>query len=297
MNKSPANKEHTFLKLFNYLGGMLIFLGIGYFIVDNWNNLNNFIRVFTTLGAAIIAFVVGILYYKAKKEASSAAFFMLSALLLPIGLQVSLTVAHVSWNENIIKLFISGICLAVFLSAQYLAPRTIFLLFTIIYASLFYLSVLLFNPNSTSLLRYLDNYDFIILGISYISLGYYLANENQYPLAGPLYFFGALFVLAESFSLGDLTIAGYVISQWEIFTPILIIAVLMLAIPLSSKSFLYLGAIFLLLYLGDLATKLIPIFGDTGWSLLLIVLGLLMMMVGYLVIFLRKKMLVNKHKS
>ena len=76
---------------------------------------------------------------------------------------------------------------------------------------------------------------------------------------------------------------------WEIITPLLIILAFILSIPLKSKSFLYLGAIFLLLYICDSATRFIPIFGHMGWSLVLIVLGLLLMMIGYAVIYLHQK--------
>lgn len=294
MNKEASHNENTVLKIFNYVGGTLIFLGVSYFIVDNWGSLNGFTKIFSTLGAAIAAFLVGALFQLTKKfESASAAFYMLSGLLLPIGLHVTLTVANVSWPTELSNLFISTLCLVVFLTAQLYLPRTIFLLFTIIFASLFYVSLLDFIVHKSNIIySYLDNYEMIALGIAYICLGYYLDKNYKHELVGPLYFFGGLFVLAESFSLGSNLLFGYAIPLWEVLTPILIILAFMLSVPLRSKSFLYLGAIFLLLYICDISGKFIRLFGDMGWSLMLILLGLLLMLIGYLVIHIHQK--INK---
>jgi len=291
MNKETSHNENTVLKIFNYVGGTLIFLGISYFIVNHWEFLNSFTKIFSTLGAAIAAFIVGMLFQVAKKfDPVSAAFYMIAGLLFPIGLQVTLNVANVSWATDISNVFISTLCLVVFLTAQLYAPRTIFLLFTILFASLFYMSILDFIVHKSNVIySYLDNYEMITLGIAYICLGYYLDKNYKHILTGPLYFFGGLFILSASFSLGSNLISGSAIPLWEIITPILIILIFALSVPLRSKSFLYLGAIFLLLYICDMSGKFIRLFGDMGWSLILIILGLLLMLIGYMVIYIHKK--------
>lgn len=289
MNNAPSKNEITLLKVFNYLGGTLIFLGISYFIADNWGALNNFTKIFVTLGAAIAAFIIGILFNITKKNAASSAFFLISALLLPMGLAVTLSVAKVNWSSEISNLFIATICFGVFLIAVLYSVSTLFILFTIIFASFFYvflIDVIAHYSNFTY--TYLSNYEIIALGLSYIFLGYYLDKSSHRGLTGPLYLFGGFFVLFESFSLGS-SFIGYSILQWEIVTPILILLAFIFSVPLRSKSFLYLGAIFLLCYIGDISSKFIKIFGDMGWSLILILLGFLLISVGYLVIFIHKK--------
>lgn len=290
MNKAPTQKENTVLKIFNYLGGTFIFLGISYFVFANWDLLNDFTKIFTTLGSGIAAFILGMLLHASKKhDAASAAFFMLAGLLLPIGMHVTFEVLQCSWNIDTRNLFVSAVCLGIFLAALLLSPRTIFLFFTIVFASLFYLSVNNFLLSNILVSPHFAHYQIMALGVSYILLGYFLDNTKYQALTGPLYFFGCLFTLATSFCLGSIYLIGYSIKQWEIITPILILLTFVLSVPLRSKSFLYLGVIFLLLYIGDIAIRFINIFGEFGWSLILVIAGILLMVIGYLVIFLHKK--------
>jgi len=278
------------LKIFNYLGGTFIFLGISYFVIDNWDLLNNFTRIFVTLGSGVAAFVIGMLLHAGKKhDAASAAFFMLAGLLLPIGMHVTFEVLNSSWNVDIRNLFVSAVCFGIFLAALLFSPRTIFLFFTIIFASLLYLSINNFLLSDIILSPYFAQYQIMALGFSYILLGYYLDETNFQSLTGPLYFFGCLFALSTSFCLGSVSLIGYAIRQWEIITPILILLAFVLSVPLRSKSFLYLGVIFLLLYISDIAFRFIDLFGESGWSLILVTAGILLMIIGYLVIFLHKK--------
>src|SRR5690349_10301412 len=97
MNKNSGfdDKNNAILKIFNYVGGALIFMGICYFIGSNWHNLNNFLKVFVTLGTAIAAFVVGILLQHANKYTTSTAFYLISGLLLPFGLFITYKVYQI----------------------------------------------------------------------------------------------------------------------------------------------------------------------------------------------------------
>ncbi len=291
MTQDSSANDSRILKIFNYVGGTLIFLGIAYFIANNWSILNNFTRIFTTLGSAIAAFMAGALFHASHKyESAASAFFMISGLLLPIGLGVTLIVSNVSWGPEEANLLIFGISLAAFMLALFYSPRAVFLLFTIIFASLFYLSLISFLTSEyTFYYDHLLDYEVIALGSGYIFLGYYLDSNNLPALSGPLYFFGGLFVLFESFTMGSNFFIGYNQPRWEIVTGILIILSFAFSVPLKSKSFLYLGAIFLILYIGDISSRFIELFGDLGWSLILVIMGLVLMLIGYLVFVIHKK--------
>jgi len=278
------------LKIFNYIGCALIFFGIAFFISINWAALNDSVKIFSTFGAAVTAYFVGMLLHLAKKEAVSSAFFMLSALVLPIGLYVVLDLYGQSADALKINVIVSAICLAVFLSSHLFLPRTIFVLFVVIFGSFFFIDFIDFTlDRGNILLRNVSEYEFLILGVSYILLGYYIALDKIYPLSGPLYFFGSIFILSSSYSLGGLYCQTSGISMWQIITALLIFCAFMLSVPLKSKSFLYVGAIFLTGYLIDMSTRFSQIFGHYGWPLMLVFAGFILMLIGYLIYYIHHK--------
>ncbi|VVC74946.1 hypothetical protein AQUSIP_02200 [Aquicella siphonis] len=291
MSTTPSPKESSILIIFNYVGGALIFLGIAYFIVDNWNILNNFTRVFSTLGAAMAAYIVGLLFHLSHKyEAASAAFFMIAGLVMPIGLQVTFNIYGKSVTPEVVNMMITGLCLLVFLASLKWMPRTLFLLFSIIFASLFYFSLIDFIVSRSLYFDFdIFNYEIMALGFSYLFLGYYLDRRHRHILVGPLYFFGVLCVLSASLYFGSYIVSGETSVLWKAITAILIILTFMFSVPLRSKSFLYLGAVFLVLYVCDISDNFIRIFGELGWPLILILMGLLLMSVGYMVFFIHRK--------
>lgn len=289
-----SSKGMGILKIFNYLGGALIIFGIGFFISLNWSSLSDFVKIFSTLGAAIACYIVGILLHFDKRfDAAVSAFFMISGLVLPIGLIVTFHVfnPHPLINIEKVNLFIIGMCAAVFLLSHLCLPRTIFLFFSIYYLSLFHFVLIDFISKHTNyVFADLYSYECIVLGISYILLGRYLDLEKKFTsLVGPLYFIGCLFILASSYSLGGTFFWNSPITIWKSITGLLIFVAFFLSVPFKSKSFLYLGALFLIIYLSDISTRLAEIFGDLGWPLILISAGLLLMLVGYLVFNIHKR--------
>lgn len=291
MTTSPSPKESSILLIFNYVGGALIFLGITYFIVDNWSILNNFTRIFSTLGAAIAAYIVGLLFHLTRRYyAASAAFFLIAGLVLPVGLQVIISIYGPTLNPDVANVIITGIPLLVFLGTFAAISRPLILLFCIIFASLLYFSIMGLVLSQSLYFDFdTSNYEIMALGFSYLMLGYYLDTNYHHSLTGPLYFFGILFILLASFSLGSYIISGQTSLGWKIITGILILLTFMFSVPLRSKSLLYIGAVFLVLYVCDISDNFIRIFGELGWPLILIFMGVLLMSIGYIVFFIHRK--------
>lgn len=287
-----SKQDNSFLKIFNYAGSAFVFFGIAYFINANWFYLNNFAKIFATLGSALAAFAVAMMLHITHRfRTAASAFFMLAGFVLPIGLYVTFDVLNLSMDPPLFTCLISGICLAVFLVCFFLLPRTLFLLFTLIYASFFYLNVIdWLSYHSGIIFINLFEYEIVVLGISYILLGYYLQQEKHAILVGPLYFFGSFFVLSASYFLGSAFFFGNAIIYWKIISAVCIVLAFILSVPLRSKSLLYFGAIFLILYILDVSYKYAHLFGDIGWSLVLVLIGLLCMLTGYLIFYIRHKM-------
>lgn len=293
MKNDQSPKGSSLLKIFNYIGGTLIFIGISYFISDNWSSLSNFTKIFSTLGSAIAAYCMGMLLSTQRKYlAASSAFFMIAGLVLPVGLFVTFFI--MDWNLQPVtqNLIVTGICLLAFLLTQLVMPRTVILLFTVIFASLFFIALTNYNIHfSHFVFTDLFIYQFFCIGLSYIFLGRYLDYHDN-PLVGPLYFFGALFVLTSSFDLAGYLFFNEGLRLWKGLALGFLILSFLCSIPLKSKSLLYFGALFLLLYVANLTYEYESIFGSFGWPFILITAGLMLMLLGYLLYFIHQ--LINK---
>jgi len=89
-SQSPARSE-LFLKLFSYIGGALIFAGLGVFISMQWDSLSSLPRVLITLGSGFVAFVMGVIFSHDPRYAKAALpAFIFAFLLQPTGLFVFL---------------------------------------------------------------------------------------------------------------------------------------------------------------------------------------------------------------
>jgi hypothetical protein len=288
---TKSSSPHRVAKIFNYIGGTLIFFGIVYFISNNWRILTSFLKIFTTLGVAIAAYSTACLLTLEKRHlAASTVFFMLAGLFFPLGLSITLDEFGLSTNFEIADIVISGICFSIFLTGTLYFHRTVLLFFSIIFGTMFFIAVTnyvahqIYESSNTHLL----DYQFLLIGLYYVALGYYFTANKPSALVGPLNFFGGYFVLMASFSLAGLLFDSESNFFWEMLTPLLIMASFLLAVPLRSKAMLYLGAGALIVYIPCITHKYAYLFGNFGWPMILISAGLALMALGYLVVYIQK---------
>jgi hypothetical protein len=85
-----SSKAQTISKIFNYVGGTLVFFGILYLLFNNIFLLATASRVLVTLGLAVWSLAIAVSMSKQEKaEATSAVFYTIGGLLLPVGFGVS----------------------------------------------------------------------------------------------------------------------------------------------------------------------------------------------------------------
>lgn len=287
-NKSQA---HNISRIFYYIGGTLIFFGICYLLFDNWNILAVLTRILLTLGIACWSLIFAVTLAKQDNtSANSAVFFLLGALLLPIGLSVTFNAMGMDNNFDIEKIVVAAICLSVFLLLQLRFPRDVLLLMCIIFGSTLVMAVTEFLNDQSGWMNYynLISYQTFALGVGYLLLGYFVSTKNN-ALTGLLYFFGDLFILQASFHLGGLLLLNDTSSvTWEIIAPICVFLSFVLSIPLKSQSLLYLGTLFLIIYITSMTRKFAYLFGPLGWPIVLIGAGLFLMLLGYIFVVTQK---------
>lgn len=272
------------------IGALIVFVGIAVLIGQNWDSLNPLTRILATLGFACVSYCLGIILNQEEKYgAAGYAFHLIAGLSFPIGLAVVFDLFKLNINDQGIQSFIAWVLLLFYLGAFLIYRKTIFTLFTIVYATLFFVCFTnyLIGANPLFLENKFYEYRYLVIGLSYGLLGYYLKSTAQYSLTESLYSFGTIFALGAMLALG-----GWKPEQnyiWEILYPGCVFCVLFLSTHLKSKPMLILGTIFLMLYILKITGEYFS--GTLGWPLSLMICGIALIGIGYFAFSLNKKYL------
>jgi len=283
-------KKVSVTEILYYIGGGVVFLGISILMAQNWSVLGFETKVLATLGVSIMAYLVGILFgQNTKTETVGSAFYLISALVAPIGLYVIFENAGFDITGPGIQSLISGILFCTYLFSFIVFRKNIFTLFSIIFGTwLFYsLTGLLAGSSPYFGSSKFYQYQTLIAGLSYALLGYSFSKTERAPLRGFLYGFGILGFLGASMALG-----GWEPNQsifWELLFPVLVFGTLFLSVYIKSKSFLVFGTLFLMGYILKITAEYFS--NSLGWPLVLVISGLSMIGIGYMSFAVKKKYL------
>jgi hypothetical protein len=285
------NKHITLSQVLYYIGGAIVFVGICVLISQNWEYFNTATKILVTLGSGIAAYVVGVLFNRYEQyKGLGLAFFLISALVNPIGLYVMFDKLGFDTGLASVGVLVFLILLVVYLGSYFIFRKTIFTLFSIVFGTaLFFLLVQwMVGVNFT----YADQskiweYRFLVAGMVYMLLGYYFKDTSESSLAGPLYAFGSLGFLGAALALGNWQPNQNVF--WELIYPLLVFGIIFLSVYIKSKSFLVFGSLFLIGYILKLTSEYFS--SGLGWPLALVLAGLLIMVVGYYAVRINKEYL------
>lgn len=272
-----------------YIGGGIVFIGLIVLIYQNWDSFNSGLRIFVSFGSFVAAFIVGILLnrYENLKKVSQA-FFLLSGLLGPIGMNILFKETGLDINSDSLQLLIYLILTALFFGTLWFARQTILVFFGIVFASgIFHFIINLIVGQNLLMANYAKvwEYRFLVDGIAWMALGYYFKQTSYSALTGVLYAFGILGFLGSAMALG-----GFSPDQnafWELIYPLLVFGTIFLSVIIKSKSFLVFGTIFLIAYILKLTGEYFT--SGLGWPLALVLAGLAIMGIGYYAVRLNKK--------
>lgn len=272
-----------------YLGGAIVFLGIAILVYQNWTTLNFSTRLLATLGAGIAAYFVGVIFSRDENlEPVGQSFYLISALVIPIGLAVIFDNTGFEVGTAATQSLISFILFGTYLLSFSVFRKTIFILFDIIFGTWLFFS---FTANLIGGSPYFGaefwEYRILITGITYLLLGYFFSQDEKEALAGPLYGFGVLAFLGSALALG-----GWSPNQnafWELIFPGLVFGIIFLSIHVKSKSFLTFGSMFLMAYILKITSEYFS--QGLGWPLALVLAGLTLVGVGYFAFYLNRKYL------
>lgn len=285
------SERHTnYSTVLYFIGGGVVVIGIVALIAQIWDDLGSVMHVVVTLGSGLAAFTVGVLLSRHRwLGAAGPAFFLIAALVLPVGMAVTVDEAgfqpdHLEWQS-----LISVVLVGAFAVAYVLFRSNSLLLYAIGFATWVFFAVTgwIAGPNPVFGEVEFFEYRAIAVGLAYLVLAFAFADTSRRGLSGILYSLGSMAFLGAALALG-----GWEPSQnvfWELVFPGLVFAVLYASVHLKSKALLCFGSIFLASYLAKITGEY---FSDSlGWPLALVIFGMLLMGVGYLTLRLKRRYL------
>ncbi len=263
-----------------YLGGAVVFIGIAMLIGQHWRNLSYFTQLLATMGSAIVAYGLGVLLSSRRAYASVGnAFFFIAALTLPMGLGIGLHHAGFNTTDLGPQSTMAAILAAIFLISYMTLHTTVFELFSIIFSTWLFISFsgwLVHSDAWGGLVKFFE-YRALIIGAAYLLLGYQSSRDGKQALTGPLYGFGVMIFLGAALALGGSKPHQNIV--WEMIFPVLTLGAIVGSVYLKRKSLLTFGSLYLMGYICKIT---IEYFEDSmGWPLSLVLIGLLLIAVGY----------------
>lgn len=275
-------------EVLSIIGAGIVFLGVVVLLGQNWTTLSFATKILATFGIGFSALASGVLLNRKPKMAFfSAPLYIMSVLVLPIGLGVVFDKAGFDFATSQTQSELAGILLVMYFLLYVFLRENIFLLFALLFGTSLYFNItnLMIGGSPYFGVEKFYEYRVLLIGLSYILLGYSFANSKREPLRGILYGFGILAFLGSIFAL-----SGFQPTQnifWEVALPFLIFGTLLLGPQFKSKAFLTFGTIALMAYIAKITGEYFT--SGLGWPLALMLGGMLMIGAGYLSLNLKKR--------
>jgi len=273
--KTPVKKGGIVGRLFSYIGGILVFSGIGLLISFIWDDIGSAQRVILTFGTGLTAFILGAACIKSKKgERAATPLFLVSGLMQPTGLFVFLDeyMQH-SGNITLAALLIFGTLAIQQGAAFYTLRRT----------SLLFLTLFFWNGFIGTGMAWMDWAEELIgllLGVSMICLSWSVGKTPHRAITPFWYLIGGVVLLASWWSV----VEGEVLELSYLGLNGFLIYVSIIA---ASRTLLFVSVLGLLSYMSYFAWEYFA--GVVMWPVLLIIMGLVTLGVSSYAIKLSQK--------
>ena len=272
---------------FYFIGAVIAIVGVGILIAQNWIEIGFAGRILVTLGISLVAYCAGLILKSPEQRTISQVMFLIAALLAPLGSYVLLQEASIDFGQTT-QITVACILSIIFGTALFISKKNILLLITIGFLTWAYYAIVMkifgFNYYNFNSIKWAG----MLLGVSYLFIGYGLksvwAPVDASDLNGKniiqhlLYGFGTFAILTAGIFIGGI---------FDLIFIALIFAAFYGSVYLKSRAMLILGALFLMAHIIKLTSKYFV--GSVGWPVALIVIGFLVIAVGYMTFYLNKR--------
>jgi len=272
--QKPENSKNV-VRIIYIVGAVIILLGAIILVGENWSEIGFVGRILATLGLGLASFISALLLRKPEQNGISQTFYVISAVLMPLGTHVLLSqglIDFTSMIQSIVALFF----LAVFGMTFYKTRKNTVFLISIAYATWLYFALIAHVINSSLLPDDLAHeWSSMILGLAYIcvGIGYEKVNgliRESRISSRVLYAIGTLAILIPGLIIGG---------SFDIVYAIILCLVFYGSIRLRSRAMLIFGSVFFAGYVIRISSVY---FADSiGWPLALILVGFLVIAAGY----------------
>jgi len=266
-------------RLFAYIGGTFVIVGLSIYVGMRWNDLDALGRVLVTLGPGFCLFVLALVCTTdARLERVSTPLFVLAALVQPTGIMVMLQEYSSGGEPAHGVLFMNGV-MAIQQGCTFIARRRTVLALTTIFFTLGFFTI------AFDLLGVHHNLIGLVMGASLICIAWSLDRSRHRSIAGLAYFFGSGIFLAAAWDWLHDTVAD------PLFLALACGAIFLSTVT-RSRSLLLVATIALVGYLGNFIEEH---FGDDlSGPLMLIVIGFVLIGFGGLAVAINNRFITQR---
>lgn len=270
--------------IFYIIGAVIVVIGAIILTAQYWDEIGLFGRLLVTLGISVVVYISALRMKGVEHRILSQVLFTISGVLMPLGVGVWLQEYKIEF-DSLLQTLTAFSLFGIFLAAFLYTKRNILVLFNLAFATWGYFAIFawLFDMNSD-----LAKWATMVLGIVYLCIAYYYdsqkSSNDSYEIKEKasvkniIYGLGSIGVLAPSLFLGGL---------FDFLSIALIFGMFYLSTFVKSKATLLASALFLIIYIFKITSKY---FADSvGWPIALILIGFLVIGVGYGTLYLNKK--------
>lgn len=269
----------SFQQILYLVGAVIVILGLSVFIGQFWSNWSLPAQVlfsFILSGSLLWAGKLTLDKYKHLAIFGHVAL-ILSAIVLPLGIWTTLDLIGADIGSESTIIMGSAILLILYYATYQFLKHDLFLIFSIFAASLLFFSSILQLLGDDELIF---AYAAVVLGISYLSLGYYY-KDAKVGVVKVLYFFGLGMFLGAFFGLTFENVF------WELLFPFALAGIFYLSVKVQSRIFFIFGILFVFF-------EILRITGEyfsnvVGWPIALMVAGFAIIFVGHIGFSVNKK--------
>ncbi|MDP1688717.1 MAG: hypothetical protein Q8L47_01125 [bacterium] len=283
------NTRFSVTKMLYVLGAAIVIIGIVIFVGQIWDDIGSMGRIFVTLGMGLLIAAIGSMLYINKPESGLGTIFhFMGGILIPGGAAV--TISELSLDNNDWTIAITfGVIFAFYLLLNYIHKNAILTFFAIANGTaMIYLilNAVIGGPFENWFdIKKIYQYTTMALGLSYLLLGYAFREGWNKNLIGALYFFGITGFLGAAFT------QVFDSGLWQMFYFLFVIGGLSLSVYMKSREILVMSTIFLIAHVSYITSEY---FADSlGWPIVLIILGFVFIILGYLSVEISRKYIQN----
>ena len=288
---SESNKKKLSIEnlanIFYIIGGIIIFIGVIILVAMFWGNMNILGKFTFTLGIGLASYISAIFLNTKNSRILSQVLFLLSSILTPLGVFLLMTDMGQRVGAGTAAIVFS-IMFGIFFLAHHITKKSILILINSFYISSIYFALLdIIGITSTNEYRAA----IMILASSFLLYNiFYLPKiklENEKDIRDKKAVSNIIYLISSAIIYGT-TLTFGIISDL-IMIPMLF-AGFYLGIFVKSKTLLFNSAVFTMVYITKISA--FHFSGITGWPILLILLGAIMIGIGLYTIKLSKKYIV-----